>query len=195
MDELTTALTRDPGGVTRGGGGVAVERHCQLQRHQGKSSTGVLAKGLVEQARRARLFARGELDRDPAVAEDAGTATGRLLARIIRGDHHPLDPCLEDRLDAGWLPALVRAGLKRHVHRRPARIIAPRCAIGQRRPLGVQVAQLGVKALADRPAVAHDDRTNERIRADPAASALGKLQRPAHVSLIRACELGIHATD
>ena len=80
-----------------------------------------------------------------------GPAPGGLLARIVGGDHDPRDPRLEDRLGAGRLAALVRAGLQRHVHRRPGRVVAARAAVGERRPLGVQTAELGVEPLADRP--------------------------------------------
>ena len=66
----------------------------------------VLAEGLVEQPRRGRRLARGELDLDPTVAQDAGPAPRSLLAGIVRGDHDPRDPSLEDRLHARRLPPL-----------------------------------------------------------------------------------------
>ena len=75
------------------------------------------------------------------------------------------------------------------------RIIAPHRAISQRRPLAMQVAQFGVETLTDYLAVSHQNSSDERIWTHPPASALGKLQRSAHMSPIRACELGIHATD
>jgi len=52
-----------------------------------------------------------------------------------------------------------------------------------------------VKPLTDHLAITHNHRTDQRIRADPPATALGKLQRPPEVSTIHGCELGIHATD
>ena len=109
----------------------------------------MLAEGLVEQARRGGLGAGGEGDLDAAVAQNPGPAAGGLLARILGGDHDPGDPGLEDRLDAGRLAPLVRAGLQRHVHRRPGRVLAALAAVRQRRPLRVQPAELGVEALAD----------------------------------------------
>ena len=90
-------------------------------------------------------------------------------------------PGLEDRLDAGRLAALVGAGLERHVHRRPARVLAAGAAVGQRRPLGVQAAELGVEALPDNLPVAHHDGADQRIRADPPPPALGQLQRAPQV--------------
>jgi hypothetical protein len=59
----------------------------------------------------------------------------------------------------------------------------------------VQPAQFNVKALADHLIVTHEDRSNERIGADPPAPAIGKLERPAQMPSIRACERGVHATD
>ena len=168
----------DPGRVAGGGRGLAVERHRQLQDDERQAGAGVLAEGLVEAARGGRLGAGGEGDLDAAVAEDARAAAGGLLARIVGGDHDAGDPGLEDRLDAGRLPPLVGAGLERHVHRRPGRVLAPRAAVRQRRPLGVQPAELGVEALADHLAVADDHGADQRIGADPPAPALGQLQRP-----------------
>ena len=89
----------------------------------------------------------------------------------------------------------MRAGLQRHVHRRPGRILAPPATILQRRPLGVQPPQLGMKPLADHLPAPHNDGSNQRIRADPPETAVGKLQRPPQMSTIRVCELGVHLTD
>ena len=104
-------------------------------------------------------------------------------------------PGLEDRLRAGRLAALMRAGLERHVHRRPRGILSAAPAVLERRPLGVNATELGVEALADHLSVADDDGADQRVRADPPAPALGELQRPPEVSPIRGCELGVHATD
>jgi hypothetical protein len=59
----------------------------------------------------------------------------------------------------------------------------------------MQIAQLSVKPLADNLAVPDDHRSNERIRADSPAPALGKLKSPLQVRPVRACQLRIHATD
>jgi hypothetical protein len=55
--------------------------------------------------------------------------------------------------------------------------------------------QLSMEPLTNRLTVTHKHRTDQRIRADSPATALGKLQRPPQVSTIRVCQLGIHATD
>jgi hypothetical protein len=43
----------------------------------------------------------------------------------------------------------------------------------------VPTAELGVEALADRLAVAHQHRADQRVGADPASAALGQLERPS----------------
>ena len=108
-----------------GGRGAAVEGHRQLQGDQRQAGAGVLAEGLVEEPGRGRLLAGGEGDLDAAVAEDPGAAAGGLLGGVVGGDHDPRDPGLEDRVDARRLAALVRAGLERHVHRRPGGVARP----------------------------------------------------------------------
>ena len=65
-------------------------------------------------------------------------------------------------------------------------------AVLQRRHLGVPTAELGVEALADRLAVAHEHRADQRVRADPAAAALGQLERPSEVDPILLCDGGWH---
>ena len=59
----------------------------------------------------------------------------------------------------------------------------------------MQIAQLGMKPLADRLAIAHNNSSDERIGTHSPPPALSKLQRSREVRPIRACELGIHATD
>jgi hypothetical protein len=59
----------------------------------------------------------------------------------------------------------------------------------------MEATELGVKALADRLAVTHNNSSDERIGADLPTPALGKLQRPREMAPIRTCELRFHATD
>ena len=80
-----------------------------------------------------------------------GPRPAAFSRRVLGGDHDPRDAGLEDRLGAGRLAALVGAGLERHVHRRAGRVVAAAAAVGDRGALGVQAAELGVVALADRP--------------------------------------------
>src|ERR1044072_1258162 len=192
VDQRAAALTGDPGRVAWGGRGLTIEGHRQLQRHQRRAGAGVLAEGLVEQPRRGRLLAGGELDLHPPVAQDSGAASRRLLARVLGRDHDPPDPGLEDRLSAGRLPTLVRAGLQRHVHRRPRRILAPLPAIPQRRPLGMQPTKLCMKPLADHDPIPNDNRSNKRIGTNPPAPALSELERPSQVDAVRIGKRGSH---
>ena len=103
------------------------------------------------------------------------------------------DPGRQDRVGARRLAALVGAGLERHVQRRPRRLVTAGPAVLQRRHLGVRAAELGVEALADHLAVAHQHRADQRVRADPAAAALGQLERPSEVDPILLCDGGWHS--
>ena len=111
-----------------GGRGAAVERHRQLQGDQRQAGAGVLAEGLVEQARGGRLLAGRELDLDPAVAEDPGPAPGGLLARVVGGDHDPRrsPPRGSPRRRAAGAPGARRARASRTSSPRPGPRRAPR---------------------------------------------------------------------
>ena len=193
MDQLAAALAGDPGRVAGRGRGGAVERHRQLQRHQRQPGAGVLAERLVEEPGGGRLRPGRELDLDAAVAEDPGAAPGGLLGRVVGADHDPRDPGLEDRVGAGRLAAVVGAGLEGHVHRRPGRVLAAGPAVLERRPLGVELAEGRVEALADDLAVADETAPTSgfgltRPRPPSASSSARSQMRP-----IRACELGVHS--
>ena len=107
--------------------GAAVERHRQLQGDQRQAGAGVLAEGLVEEARGGRLLAGGEAR---PRRRRRGGCPGPRPAAFSEGSSEAITtramPGLEDRLDAGRLAPLVGAGLERHVHRRPGRVLAAR---------------------------------------------------------------------
>jgi hypothetical protein len=152
----------------------------------------VLSEGLVLKPRRCRLSAVRELDLDPLVAQDAGAAAARLLGRIVGGDHHSADPGGEDRLGARRLAAVVGAGLEGDVHRRAGGVVAALAAVGERRHLGVDAAELGVKPFPEDLALAADHGADERVRAHPAAPAIGQLQRAAQKGAVGICDHGRH---
>ena len=91
-------------------------------------------------------------------------------------------PGLEDRLGAGRRAAGVAAGLERHVERRAAQVGA--AGGGDRRALGVRPAELGMEALAEHLAVAHDHRADQRIGARAPAPALRQLKRPGEMLVV-----------
>ena len=148
----------------------------------GSPVSACLRKGWLSEAGGAGDLGAGrdEVDLHPAVAQIAPapgpppSSLGSSEAITTRAR-----PASSDRVDAGRLAALVGAGLQRHVHRRPGRVLAPLGGVRQRRPLGVQPAELGVEALPDNLPVADDDRADQRIRAHPTAAALGQLERPS----------------
>jgi hypothetical protein len=56
----------------------------------------------------------------------------------------------------------------------------------------VKPTQFSMKPLADHRAVTHDNRSHQRVRTNPPAPKLSKLQSPLQMSLIRGRKLGIH---
>ena len=84
--------------------------------------------------------------------------------------------------------------LESHVERGARRLVAARAAVGQRRHLGVRAAELGVIALADHLAVAHQDRADQRIGAHPPASLARELERPSEVDPILECDGDWHSS-
>ena len=96
---------------------LAVERHRGLEQHPGTPGPGVLAKRLVEQPRAVGEIAVGEHHLDAVVAQDPQAAPGGVLAGVVGGDDHAPDPGVADRVGARRRPALVAAGLQRHVQR------------------------------------------------------------------------------
>jgi hypothetical protein len=52
----------------------------------------------------------------------------------------------------------------------------------------MEIPKFSVKPLTDHLAVTHDDRTNERIRADSTPPSLRKLKSSSQVLAIRGCK-------
>jgi hypothetical protein len=86
----------------------------------------------------------------------------------------------------------MRTRLQSHVHGRPRRLPTPRPAIRQSRPLSVQPPQLGMKPFADYIPTTRNDSSHQRIRANPPAPALSKLQSSPQMTSIRVSEQGFH---
>ena len=156
--------------------------------HQGRPVRACLRKAWLSSRAAAASGPSASVDLHSLVAQDPGAAAARLLARVLGRDHHPRDPRLEDRAHARGLATMVGAGLERHVHGRAGGVRAALAAVVDRRDLGVGTAQLGVKALADRLAVADQHRAHERVGADPAAAALGELERPLELEPVLRCD-------
>ncbi len=89
----------------------------------------------------------------------------------------------------------MSTGLQRHVHSRPSRILSPLPAVLQRRPLSMQIPQLGMKPLTDHPAIPHNHSPDQWIRADPPATALSQLQGSPQMVPVGVCKDRSHQTD
>ena len=74
----------------------------------------------------------------------------------------------------------MHARLERNVHRRVARIIA----LEERLDLRMRLTRTLMPPLGNDLAVADNDASNHRIRADRVAAALRELERPAHEAFV-----------
>src|ERR1700755_1153406 len=104
----------------------------------------MFAERLVEQAGPDRDLAVRNHDLDALVAQDAEAAAGGVLAWVVRADDQPGDAGIPDCVGARRRPALVAAGLERHVQRGAAQVLVPRGA--ERLDLGVRRPDRLVKA-------------------------------------------------
>src|SRR4051794_15755822 len=135
VGELTARHAGDPLRVAGRGGDLAVERHRRLEQDPRATSPRVLAEGLVAEARAGGELAVGHHDLHALVAQDPETAAGRLLGRVVGGDHDARDAGPHDRLRARGRLAVMAARLERDVERRAPRRVAGRA---QRVNLGVR---------------------------------------------------------
>ena len=180
VDQRAALLAGDPGGVAGRGRGAAVERIAIFSVTSGRPVRACLRKGwfssraAVASAPAANSTSTPPSRRIPGPRPEA-FSVGSSEAITTRA----IPPRGSRRCRAAG--ALVRAGLERHVHRRPGGVLAARAAVLERRPLGVQAAELGVEALADHLAVAHDDGADQRVGADLPPPILGQLQRALQV--------------
>ncbi len=171
MHEPPRLVPGDPARARHGH--PAVERHRCLVGDERPALRDPGAPGLVLDP---SLEAVVELDLDAGFAQ-ALEAARRLGVRIERGGDDAGDARGDDRLGAGRRGAVVRAGLHRHVERRPARSLAGR---GQRDDFAVPAAGLGPALAHDLP-VAHEHRRDGRLRIPGAARGRTELERPFEI--------------
>ena len=97
-----------------------------------------------------------------------------LGIRVELAGDHARDSCGEERVDAWWRGAVVRARFEGEVDGGASRPLTRRL---ERDHLGVRPALPFVPALADDLAVGDDNRPDDRIRVRRAATLLGELER------------------
>ena len=138
----------------------------------------------------------GQLDLDPLVAQDP-RARGRSPSRSDRRSAITTRAIRASRIALGArrLPAVVGAGLERHVHGRAGGSTPRPRHASIAATSAWAVAELGVKALADHLAVAHEHRADERVGAHLPAASLGQLQRPPQLDTILLCDHRGHRLD
>ena len=182
----SAVLATDPLRVSRACRDLAVERHRGLEQHPRPPDACMLAEGLIEQPRLGGELAAGDDHLHALVAQNPEPAPRRLLGGIVRSDHHPLEPGLNDRVGARRCLSLVTARLQRDIQRRPAQILQTTGL--DRVDLGVGATELLVPALTEDLAVAGHHRAHDRIRADRARAVARELNRPLQV-----CSVGVRA--
>ena len=122
---------------------LAVQAGCQLESEEG---TGWIPK-TMEKA--GILYCGGvaqgpDLDSHSGLPKALGTACRQRIG-IAHGGHNPGDTSPDDRIGAGRLLALMRAGLEGDDQRRPS---SPLTGVGQRHCFGVPITVFWMPSLA-----------------------------------------------
>ena len=155
---------------------------ADLNSTHGRPTRACLRNAWLSSLARAASSPSATHDLDAFVAQDAQTAAGGLLGRVVGGDDHAPDARREDRVGARRRLALVTAGLQRHVQRRVGEIL--HAARLDRVDLGVSGAVAFVPALADHLLAARDDRADDRVGLDRAHAVLRELDRAREMRLV-----------
>ena len=169
------ARAGDPAAFPGRGRDAPVEARRELERQGRAPAEDAGQETAVHLGRRVREAAR--LDRDPAGAEDRDAAPVDPRVRIAKRNHHARHPGGHQGFGAGRRPAVMGAGLQRHIGRR-----APRRGPGhgEGRGLGMGAASRRGPPAADHPAPGHDDAAHGRVRPDLPEPAARQPERRAH---------------
>ena len=155
-----------------------IERRRRLQTDEGFLRSDRIQKLFVEPFR--LVFEKPRFNVDSCLPKLRESASIDDIVWIGRSDHDALDARLDDRVRARSGAAVVHARLERNVHRRVARIIA----LEERLDLRMRLTRALMPPLGNDLAVADNDASNHRIRADRVAAALRELERAAHEAFI-----------
>ena len=168
----------DPAAVARDRGELPIERRRRLQTDEGFLRSDRIQKLFVEPFR--LVFEKPRFNVDSCLPKLRESASIDDIVWIGRSDHDALDARLDDRVRARSGAAVVHARLERNVHRRVARIIA----LEERLDLRMRLTRTLMPPLGNDLAVADNDASNHRIRADRVAAALRELERAAHEAFV-----------
>ncbi len=158
---------------------VAVHRHGHLQRDVRTHRSNRARKGFDD---RSSAFVVCDFDGDAPTTKEADAAAICFWIRIQRSDYNACDARFRDRIRAWRRSSKMSAWLERNIECRSAR---PVTGHAKRMHFGMRLARTVMIALACDLAIAHDNRTDSRIRRCIAGTALGELVRAFEVKTIQ----------
>ena len=188
----------NPFGVAPVVADLPVERHCDLDGHEGPPGRHVFREGRNQRLGRARDFlVREPFARDPRLCECALRLAAILWVGVGEGVDDARDSGRGDRIGARADAPRLRARLQRDVKDSPSEhpVSCPGCPDATASPLrvldgrdfGVVAARAPVPALADDLAVLDDDRADGRVGARVPAAAPREVERAGHETGVGHC--------
>jgi len=96
---------------------------------------------------------------------------------IAAGVDHTDDPCVDERLGAGRLLAVMAAGFEGDIGGGAARVIAPAGTVSKSVSLGVKASKALVVAHAQENAIAFEHTPDHRVGLDIASGPAGNATR------------------
>ena len=175
-------LVRNPTGIARVRGDLAIERHSPF-----RDDIGTPGGDVVEEDRIQRVaFVTQDIfdDLDSRLAQKRVALARHKRVGIATAHEHARDARLDDSLGARRLLARMATRLQRHVHRRASRALAARRAIRQRVPLGVGLSVALMEALADNDPISCNYSSHQRVRVCPSRARARKLHSTPHARAI-----------
>ena len=166
---------RDPLRLTRSRRNLAIERHRCLKDDEGTLLCNPVQENLVEPA--ALILQHAAFYFDACILQNLDALARHQRIRVSHTDDDAPDSRLGHSLGAGARATIMRAGLQRHIERRP---LGQFTRHAQGMNLGMRRTRLPMPARSDDVTIAHDDSTNERIRRRASRSVAREGERLPH---------------
>src|SRR6185369_11547487 len=156
-----SAFAGNPAAIVVGGGDLAIQRDRCLQGDQRAAGAHEMQEWLVEFLGFDGELRR-DLDFDTGLAQSGEALSGDQGVGVCDGRYDARYAGLDQRIDAGRRAALVRAGLQVEIECGTSRLLA---GLREGDNFGVVETGVGVEAAAYDFAIAHQDRSYQRIGA------------------------------